>query len=120
MRELGIVLGITLIIASVSALTLLPWRGILYLGGLLVLSGFAVGLPAGFIYHVQLYRALGPLQTLPKGWFWRPIPLNKRLMPHDRIRVLPWCYVGGLGFFAIIIGLIVFTVGMVEGLTRGP
>lgn len=120
MREVGVVLGIILIIASVSVLTLFPWRGVLYLGGLLVIGGFVVGVPAGFLYHVQLYRALKPFQALPKGWVWRPIPLNKQLRPYDRIRVLPWCYVGGLGFFAIVIGIVVFAVGMIVALTRGP
>ena len=120
MREIGIVAGIVVVIGSVSALTLLNWRDTLVLGAWLVVGGFALGLPTGFIYHVQLYRALKPFGVLPKGWFWRPIPLNEQLQDQDRSRVMPWCYVGGLGFFVIVIGLVVFGVGIIVGWTRGP
>ena len=89
MREIGIVAGIVLVITSVSALTMVHWRDTLILGFWLVLVGFALGIPTGFIYHVQLYRVLKPFGELSKRWYWNPIPLNKSLRTHDRARVLP-------------------------------
>jgi hypothetical protein len=119
MREIGITGSIVLVIGLTGALYLFPFRGLLLAGTWMVIGGFAVGLPAGFIYHLQLWRTLKPRGELPAGWVWRPIELNKNLRSYDRVRVLTWCYLGALGFFAIVIGLVVFVMGIISGWSQG-
>ncbi len=120
MKELGIVGIIVLVLASVGMLAFLPSRDVIYVGFWLVVIGFGVGIPAGFFYHVQLKRTLGPRGELPKGWIWRPISLNKKLRTYDRFRVLSWCYIGGAGFFVIVLGLVAVVMGLVTGFALGP
>ena len=119
MKEIGIAGGIVLVIALTGALYLFPYRGLLLMGVWLVIGGFVLGVPTGLVYHIQLFRTLNPRGELPKGWIWRPIELNKKLRPYDRFRVLFWCYLGAAGFFAIVIGLIVFVVGIISGWSQG-
>ncbi|MCP4606487.1 MAG: hypothetical protein GY847_39265 [Proteobacteria bacterium] len=119
MREILLALGLTLAIGLVSVLALAPWRILFQVSIWFVGVGFVVGVPTGFIYHMQLYRMLKPRGELPKGWIWNPIQLNSRLLPGDRGRVLPWCYIGAAGFFAIIIGFILVATSMILAQTQG-
>ena len=113
MREFALFVLISLVVAAMGAAAMVPWRDLFAGGVWLVIFGFALGLPTGIVYHVQLYRKLRAHQPLPKTWILRPIPLNERLRPEDRGAVLPWCYIGGLGFGIIVLGLVVLFLGMV-------
>ena len=119
MREIGIAGSIVLVLALVGSLAIFPYRGLLITGVWMVVGGFALGVPTGFIYHVQLWRTLKPRGELPAGWVWKPIELNKKLRSYDRMRVLSWCYLGAIGFFVIIIGLVVFVMGIISGWAQG-
>jgi hypothetical protein len=74
-------------------------------------AGFALGLPTGAIYHYVLYRSLERADALPEGWYWRPLSHHDRVPAADRFAVLAWCYAGAAGFFVILIGLAITTVG---------
>ena len=92
----------------------------LYYGGIWVtLVGFVVGVPTGFIYHVKLYQVLNPRGELPPGWYWRPLQFNACLLSDERPSVMSWCYVGGLGFVVICVGLLMMGVGVSMAFFRG-
>jgi len=118
-RELAIVTAITAVMCLLSGVWFTPWET-LYYGGIWVTgAGFVVGLPTGLIYHVRLYQALHPRGELSKGWFWRPIRFNSRLRPEERRGVMSWCYVGGLGFVIICLGLLMMGAGVSMAVFRG-
>ncbi len=119
MREFLLVVAVVLGLAALSAVALVPWRTLFYVSVWVVGAGIVLGLPTGVLYHVQLYRVLKPLGKLPSGWIWRPIELNAKLGPRDRWRVLPWCYLGALGFFVIIIGFVTTVASMILANAQG-
>ena len=74
-------------------------------------AGFAVGLPAGAIYHYVLYRSLERADALPDGWWWRPLSHHDSVPAADRFSVLAWCYAGAAGFLVILTGLAITAAG---------
>lgn len=119
MRELGVVAAITALMCLLSGVWVIPWESLYYRGIWVTVAGFVVGVPTGLMYHVRLYQALNPRGELPRGWLWQPIPLNARLRPGERRRVLVWCYIGGLGFAIICVGLLMMGAGVSMALIRG-
>lgn len=118
MRELAIVVVILGTLLGLSAIPLLPWQQSFQLGLWVTLAGCVVGLPAGAIYHGLLYRALRPFGPLPKGWYWRAIALNDTAPRVLRRAIWAWCGLGGLGFFAIMLGLLMIVLSMWVGWSR--
>lgn len=119
MREMLLVLLIVVGMCLFSALWFVPWE-ILFRGGIVVISlGFAFGVPTGVVYHVLLYRALQPRGELPRGWVWRPIRLNGKLLPAERGPVLAWCYAGATGFVFIVFGILLMGGGAALALIKG-
>jgi hypothetical protein len=103
--ETVVVLGLLFLLAGAGwAAVLLDWQTITVVGLLIALFGFALGVPTGFYYHVQLWRHLAPRGVLPKGWYWHPMRYHEHLLRHERGRVLGWSYAGGVGFVLILIG----------------
>lgn len=119
MRELGIVAAITAVMCLVSGVWFTPWETLYYGGIWVTVSGFVVGVPTGLVYHVLLYRTLHPRGELPPGWIWRPLRYNARLEPSERNHVLSWCYVGGLGFVIICVGLLMMGAGVSVAVFQG-
>ncbi|MBW1831196.1 MAG: hypothetical protein DRH23_10450 [Deltaproteobacteria bacterium] len=119
MRELGIVVALSALMCLLSGVWFAPWE-VLYSSGIwLTLAGFVVGVPTGFIYHVRLFQVLRPRGELPRGWYWRPLRFNACLRREERARVMVWCYVGGLGFVIICLGLVLMGAGVSMALIRG-
>jgi hypothetical protein len=119
MRELGIVAAITSVMCLLSGVWFTPWETLYYGGIWVTAAGFLVGVPTGMIYHLRLYQVLHPRGELPQGWYWRPLRFNSRLLPKERNTVMSWCYVGGLGFFIICIGLLMMGAGVSMAIFRG-
>lgn len=119
MREVLLVVGLSLLLVALGAATLVPYPQLMRAGFWLSLIGFGFGVPTGVVYHVQLYRALAPRDALPKGWVWRPIALNDQLRPHERHTVLPWCYAGAAGFGLIALGLGAYTLSVAAVFIHG-
>lgn len=113
-RELSVVGGILLGVLSVAFCFYFPWTLAYDLGIAVTLLGAVIGLPTGTIYHIQLYRMLRARGALPAHWYWQPIPLNSKLMVWERPHVLPWCYVGGVGFSLMVLGLIVLILALIS------
>lgn len=119
MRELGIVAVVTGLMCLLSGVWFVPWETLYYGGIWVTVAGFVVGVPTGFVYHVRLFRVLGLRGELSRGWFWRPLRFNARLRREERAGVMMWCYVGGLGFVIICIGLVLMGAGVSMALIRG-
>lgn len=119
MRELGIVAATTALMCLLSGVWFTPWETLYYNGIWVTGAGFIVGVPTGFVYHVRLYRTLNPRGELPRGWYWRPLRFNARLRKGERSGVMSWCYVGGLGFAVICMGLLMMAAGVSMALIRG-
>ncbi len=119
MRELGIVAAITAVMCVLSGVWLAPWENLFGAGMWVTAAGFLIGVPTGFVYHVRLYQALKPRGELPPGWFWRPLRFNERLRSEERPTVMSWCYIGGLGFAVICLGLLLMGAGASMALLRG-
>jgi len=121
MREIAITAAIVAAIFAAGALlSWVPWRVSLVAGAWLVAVGLGAGVPAGAVYHALLRRALLARGALPKGWIWRPIGLNRELTTAERRRVMPWCWIGGAGFFAVVAGQLLVVAGMGAALIQGP
>jgi len=120
MRELGIVAGITALMCLLSGVWFTPWETLYYNGIWVTVAGFTFGVPTGCLYHLRLYQALHPRGELPRGWFWRPLRFNSLLRSEERSAVMRWCYIGGLGFLVICLGLLLMGAGVSMALLRGP
>ena len=112
MFELVLVVAVLAGVLGATALVAIaPWHW-LFGGGLVLLAlGMGVGVPAGFWYHVLLYRLLKPRAQLVAGWWLRPFSLHGALSDAERARGIRWSYVGGAGFVAAIVGCLLVGVG---------
>ena len=119
MRELGIVAVVSALMCLLSGAWFTPWETLYYSGIWVTAAGFVVGVPTGFVYHVRLFQVLNPRGELPRGWIWRPLGFNARLRPEERPGVMAWCYVGGLGFVIICLGLLMMGTGVSMAIIRG-
>ena len=119
MRELVIVAAITALMCILSGVWFTPWETLYDTGIWITVAGFVIGVPTGFYYHVRLYRALNPRGELSPGWYWRPLRFNSHLHREERSAVMLWCYIGGLGFAIICLGLLMMGVGVSMALIRG-
>jgi hypothetical protein len=119
MRELGIVAAVSVLMCLLSGIWFTPWESLYYNGIWIAAAGFVVGVPTGFIYHVRLYQVLGPRGELPPRWYWKPLRFNAYLRREERPGVMAWCYIGGLGFLVICVGLLMMGAGVSMALIRG-
>jgi hypothetical protein len=119
MRELGIVLGLLLLLSTLALALQAPLLDAITLGTWIGLFGAAFGVPAGLAYHLALHRALAPRGALPKGWLMRPLELHDRLAPNERPLVLALCYAGAAGFLVICVGTAIVGCALFIAFTRG-
>ena len=106
--ELGLVAALLGALVALPALfTVVPWE-LAFGGGLaLVALGMAIGVPAGALYHLALWRALKPA----RGWWLHPTALHPRLGDGHRGRVFFWFRIGAAGFLAALLGCALVAVG---------
>jgi hypothetical protein len=84
--------------------------------GLLLLAiGIIEGIPAGFYYHVLLYKTLHPRGQLPIRWWISPQQHHVHLNQEESRRIRRWFFLGGAGFFLCMIGGAVAFIGMWSG-----
>ncbi len=110
---IGTVLGLT--VAGLLG-AFVPVDMLLYAGGVLTGAGLVIGVPAGFWYHVALYRTLRPRGPVPARWWLHPVPLHAQLLEDERRGVLRWFVAGGLGFCVVVIGFGVTVLGLLAAL----
>ncbi len=105
MVEITAVFAVVLVLIVIAAGGDFAYAGLLLSVGAGVLAlGLIVGVTAGIVYHVALFRALSPLGVVRAGWWWRPTSLHAYLSPVQRRWVMPWFYAGAAGFFVVLAG----------------
>lgn len=106
--ELGLVAALLGGLVALPALfSVVPWELTFGGGCVLVALGMAVGVPAGALYHLQLWRVLRPGRL----WWLHPTALHARLEGEARARVLRWFRVGAVGFVMAMLGCVLVAVG---------
>ena len=109
MIELGIVALVVGGLVGVPALfTAVPWDVTFGLGVGLVALGMGIGVPAGALYHVQLFRAVRPTTA---RWWLHPTGLHGQVPEGMRGGVMRWFRVGAVGFVLAIVGCAMVAVG---------
>jgi hypothetical protein len=107
--ELGVVALLVGGLVAVPALfAVVPWDVTFGLGVSLVALGMAIGVPAGAVYHLQLFRAVRPTEA---RWWLHPTGLHDRLPDGTRGVVMRWFRLGAIGFVLAIVGCAMVAVG---------
>jgi len=107
--ELGVVALLLGGLVAVPALLMaVPWDVTFGIGVALVSLGMAIGVPAGALYHLQLFRAVRP--TAPRWWL-NPTGLHDRVPDGMRGGVMRWFRIGAVGFVMAIVGCAMVAVG---------
>lgn len=120
MREVVIASGILALLGAVSAAILSPWQHVFDMASWVTGAGLVVAMPSSLVYHLRLRRALASRRDLPRGWYWRPLTLHDRLLDEERVPVLAFAYVGGLGFVVICFGLLLLVTAVISAIALGP
>lgn len=107
--ELGVV-GLVLgaLVAVPALFAVVPWEVTFGVGVALIALGMGVGVPAGAMYHVKLWRALRPTGA---RWWLHPTGLHPRLAAAQRPSVMRWFKLGAVGFVLAIAGCLFLAVG---------
>jgi hypothetical protein len=103
----------------------LAWRlyaadALLFAGLWLVAAGFALGIPTGLWYHVELRRVLVASGAPPARWWLHPTRLHAAIPVERWWRVMGWCYAGALGWLVSFTGCCVFALGAAKLLFASP
>ena len=109
MIELGVVgLVVAALVAVPALFAVVPWDVTFGLGVALVGLGMALGVPAGALYHWQLYRAVRPTGA---RWWLHPTSLHGAVPLGARGSVMRWFKVGAAGFVLAIVGCVLAAIG---------
>ncbi len=113
MREVLIAVGLFLIVALVGSALVLPPEDLISLGEVVMLAGAAVGVPLFVIYYAALGLILRRAGVAPEGWYWRSFAHHHLLVGGERWVVLPWFWVGMVGFIASFLGIATVILGVI-------
>ena len=101
MFELAIAVGI---IVALIVSAMVPPMSLLWISVGLGTLGALTGLPAGFVYHAKLWRALRDEGCSTEGMLLRPYRLHVKLSEERRDPVVLWFAVGAVGFGLTMLG----------------
>jgi hypothetical protein len=113
MPEIALVLATIVAVGFLGFLaTILTPRLMTTIGIVTLALGLLVGIPAGFWYHVLLYRVLSLRIALPPKWWWSPVDLHPHLTEQELTRLKPWFTIGGIGFVLSVVGGLAAMAGL--------
>lgn len=112
----ALIVGLIFILLIVSGLAVLylPWHLLLVSGFIGIAIGLAVGMPAGFYYHLLLRRLLLKYPPLPERWWLHPTRFHHRLKRTEARAIFIFFYLGATGFLLIVAGAFIAMLGVVE------
>lgn len=93
---------------------MLSIEALLIAGAACIAVGFTVGLPAGTLYHLRLYRCLVLRGPVSKSFWLRPTSLHRELEVAEWRGIAPWFVVGGVGFALIVLGCVIVMLGLLQ------
>jgi hypothetical protein len=115
MIETLLVLGVVgLLVLLGTGAYVLSIEALLIAGGVCIAAGFAIGLPAGTLYHLKLYRCLAIRGPVPKSFWLRPTSLHQELEATEWRSIAPWFVIGGTGFALIVLGCVIVMLGLLR------
>jgi hypothetical protein len=113
MLELLLVVSALVMVGLVGLMTTLLTPQVMIETGLwTLLLGLITGLPAGFWYHVLLYRTLADRVPLPRNWWTAPVRYHPHLLQAEAARIKPWFALGGIGFLLSLAGGLAAMAGL--------
>ncbi|HKU40790.1 MAG TPA: hypothetical protein VJR89_21665 [Polyangiales bacterium] len=106
------VVGLLVLLGTCAyALTI---EALLIAGAACIAVGFVIGLPAGALYHVRLYRCLAQRGPVPRAFWLRPTSLHPELESGEWRGIAPWFVVGGTGFALIVLGCLIVMMALLR------
>ena len=93
-----------IIVAALVVSAMVPAMSLLWISVGVGTLGAVLGLPAGFVYHAQLWKALRAEGHSTKGMWLRPHHLHVKLSDVRREPVVLWFAVGASGFGLTMLG----------------
>jgi uncharacterized membrane protein len=115
MIEALLVFGVVgLLVLLGTGAYVLSIEALLIAGAACIAAGFAIGLPAGTLYHLKLYRCLAVRGPVPKSFWLRPTSLHAELEPTEWRGIAPWFLIGGAGFALIVLGCVIVMLGLLR------
>lgn len=102
------------IVAALLLAAMIPPMTMLWAGVVLGSLGALLGLPAGFVYHARLWRALRAEGLATTGMWIRPHHLHRQLSDARRGPLQVWFAVGAAGFGLTVLG----ATGVVTAIVR--
>ena len=103
-----------LIITALLAAALIPPMSLLWAGAIVGTLGAAFGLPAGFVYHARLWRALRAEGLDTDGMWIRPHHLHRKLSDGRREPIVALFTVGAVGFGLTMLGAVAVVAAIVR------
>ncbi|PRP92449.1 hypothetical protein ENSA5_48670 [Enhygromyxa salina] len=102
------------IIVALIAAAMIPPLTLLWIGVGVGSLGVLLGMPAGFVYHGLLWRALRAEELGTEGMWLRPYRLHAKLSDPQREKVQAWFAAGALGFGLTMLGATAVVTGLVR------
>jgi hypothetical protein len=93
-----------LILVSLILAAVVPAGALLWLGVIVGSLGALVGLPAGVVYHIKLWRSLQAAAQATDGFWLRPHRLHDRLADAQLRPIEAWFAIGVVGFVLTVLG----------------
>ncbi len=106
-----------LIITCLVLAAVIPAMTLLWLGAAIGTIGALLGIPAGFIYHARLWRALRAEQQGTEGFWLRPHHLHDKLSVTQLRPVQIWFAIGVVGFVLTMAGGVGVATAVIRLLT---
>ena len=119
MAEAAWALLLLLVLGAITAARTFAWGELVELGQALMLRAAAIGIPVELVYFALLALAIRKHPACPKGWYWRSFEHHPLLTRAQRLRVLPFFYLGALSFLGIAIGIGLVLLGALTALQQG-
>lgn len=115
MIEALLVFGVVgLLVLLGTGAYVLSIEALLLCGAALIAAGFLIGIPAGTLYHLKLYRCMSLRGPVPRSFWLRPTSMHGELEAGEWSGIAPWFLLGGTGFALIVLGCVIVTLGLLR------